>query len=330
MDNLFWRLQQVHVFTDQRKVSYVFSPLTLRPNSPRHLLSKVHRWAIRQSWFAFFINYFKGTTNVCADLRTRWSNGYRSVTAQWVADLCCNIVPASNEIEIVAIEKIIIEQKKYAQPVGISQDGERIYRNKMQLWIQTQLASFQLWIIVEVHCESGGSRAHTATMNTIVETYWCLEVKKNVREFMLSCIHCIVSRTGERILRPLERAIHGTEQNEVVHADFLYMGPPKGINLKYVLLIKEDISSYTWLCPCESLDRDAATSAFFKSMACLKCMKCLVTDQGSHSVPSPLNNLTKEARICHHLTTRYWLWANGTVERHCRKVLRIAKDLLSK
>lgn len=93
-------------------------------------------------------------------------------------------------------------------------------------------------------------------------------MKHNVRELTQSCIHCIVSRNGERIARPLATAIHGDQPSEVVHADILYMGPAEGSQLKYLLLIKDDLSSYTWLHPSENADSDAATSALFKWIAC--------------------------------------------------------------
>lgn len=49
MDNVFWGWLPVHVFTDHRNLLYVFAPLALLPNSPKHVLSKVHSWAIHLS-----------------------------------------------------------------------------------------------------------------------------------------------------------------------------------------------------------------------------------------------------------------------------------------
>lgn len=71
MDYLFWGAQLVHVSTDQQNLLYVFAPLALCPNSPRHVLSKVHRWAIHLSRFEFVIDYIEGANNVFADVLTR-------------------------------------------------------------------------------------------------------------------------------------------------------------------------------------------------------------------------------------------------------------------
>lgn len=66
---------------------------------------------------------------------------------------------------------------------------------------------------------------------------------QKVRALIQSSIHYIVSRSGERIPWPLGKAIHGDKANEVAHAEFRYMGLAEGSDTKYLLLIKEDLSS---------------------------------------------------------------------------------------
>lgn len=83
----------------------------------------------------------------------------------------------------------------------------------------------------------------------------------DVREYTQSRIHCIVSKTEDRIPRPWSNAMHGPEPNEAVHADYLYMGPAAEGEPNYVLVIKDDLSSYSSLHACASADRDAATNA---------------------------------------------------------------------
>lgn len=43
--------QRVHVFTDHLNLLYFFAPLAFHPNSPRHVPSKEHQWAIHLSRF---------------------------------------------------------------------------------------------------------------------------------------------------------------------------------------------------------------------------------------------------------------------------------------
>jgi hypothetical protein len=54
-----------------------------------------------------------------------------------------------------------------------------------------------------------------------------------------------------------------------------------------------------------------------------------VSDQGSHFKNRTIEIFRRALRIQHHFTTAYTPWANGTVERACREVLRAARALQS-
>lgn len=89
-------------------------------------------------------------------------------------------------------------------------------------------------------------------------------MKEDIRELTRACVHCIISRSGEQVRRPLSTALHDKKPNEVVHMDFLYMGPANENAIKYLLLIKDDVNSYYWLLPCSNADSEAVTSAISK------------------------------------------------------------------
>lgn len=96
-----------------------------------------------------------------------------------------------------------------------------------------------------------------------------------------------------------------------------------------MLVLKDDISSYTWLHTTDYTDAESATTASVKWIAAFGSMKWLVSDRGSHFTFSVTSKLTEDANIRHHFTTAYFLRANGTVERLCKEVLRAARSLLS-
>lgn len=128
--------------------------------------------------------------------------------------------------------------------------------------------------------------------------------------------------------RPLSTAIHGTWPNEVVHMDYLYMGPSsKGPT--YLLILKDDLSSFVWLWPTDSANSGSAADALTTWIGSFGCMNWLVSDQGTHFKNELLDLLVKETHTEHHFTTTYTPWANGTVERVCREVLRACRALIS-
>ena len=128
--------------------------------------------------------------------------------------------------------------------------------------------------------------------------------------------------------RPLAHTMHASKPNEILHIDFLYMG--QGTNDKnYCLILKDDFSSYVWLFPCTSADADAAAEAILSWIASFGAVEWFISDQGSHFKNKLIAQITTELEARHHFTTAYTPWANGTVERVCREVLRAAKALCS-
>lgn len=105
-------------------------------------------------------------------------------------------------------------------------------------------------------------------------------MKQEVRKFFQSCVHFIISRTGERIPKLSASSIHGKMPNKVVCADFLYTIECNKSDVTYLMLIKDDLTSYTWLYPCENADSAAVTYVISKWIFCFGGMDWLVTSQG--------------------------------------------------
>ena len=100
-------------------------------------------------------------------------------------------------------------------------------------------------------------------------------------------------------------------------------------NMQYVLLLKDDFSSYCWLIPCPRACSDEAAKAISSWIRTFTVMRMWVSDQGSHFKNDVLHTLASEYGIKHNFTIAYSPWANGTVERLCREVLRTVRSFLS-
>lgn len=99
--------------------------------------------------------------------------------------------------------------------------------------------------------------------------------------------------------------------------------------LKYILVIKDDMSSFVWLCSTSAVNGDFGAELFFKLVSMFGTMNWLVTDQRSHFQNYVHEEMTRKFRSKKHFTTAYSAWSNGTVERVNRKILRSFKSLLS-
>lgn len=334
LDYLFYGAKPVHVFTDHRNLLFVFSPLAMEPTLGRHIVTKVQRWGLFLSRFSYVIEHIPGNQNVFADVLTRWLKGYRSepraLRRVSRSTIAAQIIPssASATFKWPSWEMIQDSQSNASSKPKHAVEEDGVIKVDGRIWIPPEDIELQLKVMVVSHCGGQGHRGQAATESTIREAFVWDNIKADVQEFVRGCIHCIVTRTGEVIPRPLGSAIHGSKPNEVVHMDFLYMGSSSSM-MKYILVLRDDISGYTWLWPSIAANSETAAAALARWGSCFGSMKWLVTDQGSHFVNRVIKELTEELRIQHHFTTAYSPWANGTVERVCRETLRACKSLLS-
>lgn len=77
------------------------------------------------------------------------------------------------------------------------------------------------------------------------------DLRDDIRSFVLSCLLCVLSASGNKIPRPLSSTIHASKPNEVIHFDYFLLGESDE-DYKYVLVVKDDLSGYCWLEPTTS------------------------------------------------------------------------------
>ncbi len=82
----------------------------------------------------------------------------------------------------------------------------------------------QLKTLVILHCGSGGHHGKEATLATIKESFYWDYLRKDCDAFVAQCIHCLISRAGEKVPRPLSGQMHATKPKEYIHFDYLHMG----------------------------------------------------------------------------------------------------------
>lgn len=78
---------------------------------------------------------------------------------------------------------------------------------------------------------------------------------------MSGSVHCIITSAEEMVPRPLSTALHGGSTKEVMQIDFLYMSQAKNTGTKDVLVIKEDLTAYSWLISYSNPDGEEANKA---------------------------------------------------------------------
>jgi hypothetical protein len=105
------------------------------------------------------------------------------------------------------------------------------------------------------------------------------------------------------------------------------MGP--GGDMKYVLILTDDLSSFVRLVPTSTSDAETASDALISWFSDFGVVKAWVNDRWSRFKNEVVRSLRDKTRGLHHFTLAYCPWSNGTVERVCRELLRAARALLS-
>ena len=92
------------------------------------------------------------------------------------------------------------------------------------LWIPEQAKEMQTRLMVCAHMKDAGHRGVAVTLQRL-QGYCCwFRMEVHVTEFVKQYLHCMDSKAGEKIPRPLGETVHGTRLGEVLHFDFLYVG----------------------------------------------------------------------------------------------------------
>ena len=107
-------------------------------------------------------------------------------------------------------------------------DGEGLFRvragGRDVLWIPEDAEKLQARLMVCAHMKDAGHRGAVATLQRLSEYCCWLRMEDHVKEFVKQCLHCMDSKAGEKVPRPLGETVHGTSPGEVVHIDYLYVG----------------------------------------------------------------------------------------------------------
>jgi Integrase zinc binding domain len=102
-----------------------------------------------------------------------------------------------------------------------------------------------------------------ATKDTISSLFYWSSIADDIKTFCNTCLHCVSTIGGERMPRPLGEAIHADKPNEVLHFDYLYMGPSNKED-QYLLILKDDLSGYVWLTASPSADSETTADALVR------------------------------------------------------------------
>lgn len=95
----------------------------------------------------------------------------------------------------------------------------------------------------------------------------------------------------------------------------------------YVLVLKDDLSGYSWLQPASSASSQHAGYTLTCCNRILATPDKWICDQGSHFLNETFTSMANDQNIAHWPTISYSPWTNGTVERLNRDIFAAVRAL---
>lgn len=197
-----------------------------------------------------------------------------------------------------------------------------------QFGISEQASSLQIRLCVIAHTSSVGQLGIKAALSSLETTYEWKSVKKGLKLFVNSYIHCLSTTGGNRVSRPFGSVLQGTSTNVLIQFDRLNMRLGSNGD-KCILMIRDVHSGYSWLYPQYGTDAQNTALALRDRLAAFGVPKQLMSDGSPHYKNETIRMLTKGLCIPHHFRVPSALWSNMEKERFGKKVLRFARTVLS-
>lgn len=141
--------------------------------------------------------------------------------------------------------------------------SDEIWKHHGRIWVPENYHELQPELVVSAHSGTVGHRGFDATASISRKTFWWTSLDRDTSTLVRGCIYGIFTRSEKTFPRPLGMALHGSRPNEVLHMDYLYMVKCTD-RKRYIVIIRDDPSSYTWIWPTHSCNAENAAEALGK------------------------------------------------------------------
>ncbi|KAE9348445.1 hypothetical protein PR003_g6408 [Phytophthora rubi] len=258
----------------------------------------------------------------CGQILSSWGSSFTTIAAIHLVSL-----PVSPQLDDSfvwpTLEQVKVTQATAQPPVSSTTGPDQIVRDADgRIWLPAEATDLQLRICIVGHFGVAGHRSAAVTLRAIAAKFIWPGLAADVKQFVARCLHCASASGGAPVPRPLG-ALHSDTPNELLHWDFLHMGPAATGEL-YVLVLKDDASNYVWLLATVAATTDITYEGLLDWFAAFGVCRNGVSDQGTHFKNAVIQDLKRALGAHHHFTTPRCPWANGTVEVVVREVLRCA------
>lgn len=135
----------------------------------------------------------------------------------------------------------------------------------------------QLRICIIGHRGASGHRGYNSKLLAIQKKFYSKNMEADVKLFVSSCIHCVATLKEMRKPVLFGPAVHGSKSLSSIQFDFLEM-EPSVTGMKYILIIRDDFSEYSWLLPFENTNSENAADGLLEWCSTFTVPEALMSD----------------------------------------------------
>lgn len=182
--------------------------------------------------------------------------------------------------------------------------------------------------IIRVYHDEMAHYGFDKTIRGISANYWLFTMRKRVKDYIENCLTCLThdisanSREGE-----IQATDSPTEPGQIWHVD--HFGPLAETTdgYKYILVVIDAFTRYTWLSP-EKSTRSKDTIEFLEVLFnTVGAPRNIVSDWGTAFTSQEFADFIAKTHVKHRLVAVAAPWANGLVERVNRFLKSSLKEL---
>lgn len=224
----------------------------------------------------------------------------------------------------------VSQQIHYAENVDrgdlrIGGDGY-IYR-RGKIWIPENDNELLVRFFVVAHGGCNGHFGIGSSVRRLSKHVSSCDLDERLAAFCRSCLLCLQCKGSKVIPRPWGRTVQANRPNQVLHFDYLYIGPSFN-GAEYILVVKDGLSQIVDLVISDSANASVVAATLNQWIGFNGLPELFVSDRGSHFTGNVMKEMVDRFKLEHHFTTAYVHFSNGTVENVNRVIIEVFRTIL--
>ena len=213
-----------------------------------------------------------------------------------------------NDVELLKLQQHCIDLDRAVWPDTLKTDSAGVLKIPYDLWVKMdeQLGVYvtvpagKCWLprqataahvsaCVLAHSSGSGHCSIAETQERVATWFDFVGRSEAVHKFVASCLHCLCTRKGTVMPRPLASTMHGRYFGHVLRMDFLHLSLGDGVSVRdsavpyeAILVMRDDATELVDFWPVSSQRAVDAAAGFVEWVSRYNKADFLVVDGGSH------------------------------------------------